>query len=102
MLPSKEGATAHRTRTPMQWANTKNAGFSNAPLASCICRSVIADRPTVAAQESDPDSLLNRVRALIRTRKSLPALQADGDFKSFTLKAGSCPLCTCGKKQGRS
>lgn len=93
-LPSKEGGY-HRTgvRTPMQWADTQNAGFSNAPAEKLYLPvSEAPGRPTVADQEQDPGSLLNRVRALIRTRKALPALQADGAFEAVYAESGKLPF----------
>ncbi|MFU8826823.1 MAG: alpha-amylase family glycosyl hydrolase, partial [Brevefilum sp.] len=73
-LPSKEGGYARTgARTPMQWAEGDNAGFSSAPSADLYLPVDPApDRPTVVAQEADPHSLLNRVRALIRLRQGLP------------------------------
>ena len=102
-LPSKEGGYERTgARTPMQWANTKNAGFSNAPADKLYLPvSEAPGRPTVAAQESDPDSLLNRVRSLIRTRKALPALQADGDFKVIYAESGKLPFVYLREKAGQ-
>jgi maltose alpha-D-glucosyltransferase/alpha-amylase len=82
-LPSKEGSMlgggANRagTRTPMQWdAKAANAGFSTAADAKALYLPLDADpgRPTVAAQEADPQSLLNFVRKLVALRKTHPAL----------------------------
>jgi len=102
-LPSKEGGYERTgARTPMQWANAKNAGFSNAPADKLYLPvSEAPGRPTVAAQESDPDSLLNRVRSLIRTRKALPALQADGDFKVIYAESGKLPFVYLREKAGQ-
>ena len=79
-LPSKEGGyTRTRARTPMQWSNVNNLGFSKAN-ASQLYLPVDAskDAPTVAAQESDESSLLNCVKALIALRHESKALQAQG------------------------
>ncbi len=65
-------------RTPMQWDAGPNAGFSTAP-AEALYLPVIDDpvygyqRVNVAAQEADPDSLLNRMRFLLDLRKQHPA-----------------------------
>jgi maltose alpha-D-glucosyltransferase/alpha-amylase len=81
-LPSKEGGY-HRTgaRTPMQWDDGRNAGFSMA------ARNLLylpidprRNRPTVQSQENDPESLLTHVKKLIALRKSYRALQATGSL----------------------
>ncbi len=70
-LPDRNGV-----RTPMQWDNSPNAGFSK---ASSLYAPVIADetygfqRLSVAAQEKAPDSLLNWLKRVIRTRHHYPA-----------------------------
>lgn len=82
-MVSKEGGFCRTgSRTPMQWDAGRNAGFSTAPRRR-LYLPVDPDpaRPTVAAQERDPDSLLNHVRALLRLRSSQPALGNLGDFE---------------------
>jgi len=65
-------------RTPMQWSAGLNAGFSTAS-AEALYAPLIDDevfgyrRVNVQAQRADPDSLLNRLRAMIRARKGHPA-----------------------------
>lgn len=85
-LPSKEGAyTRTGARTPMQWDDGVNAGFSSAD-ADSLYLPIDPDsaRPTVAAQADDPESLYNLVRNLIALRKQSSALAADGDFIPLT------------------
>ncbi|MBN1966631.1 MAG: maltose alpha-D-glucosyltransferase [Anaerolineae bacterium] len=71
-------------RTPMQWDDGLNAGFSNAD-PTALYAPVIDDpvygykQVNVAAQHADPDSLLNRVRHMIHTFKALPVL-SNGDL----------------------
>ena len=75
-LPTKEGGY-YRTgsRTPMQWNTGKNLGFSNADADTLYLPVDHArDAPTVEAQEKDPGSLLNTVKALIRLRRNEPDL----------------------------
>jgi len=61
-------------RTPMQWDNSLNAGFSSA-LPEKLYAPVISDdnygyaQVNVAAQRADPNSLLNRVRRMLAIRK---------------------------------
>jgi maltose alpha-D-glucosyltransferase/alpha-amylase len=65
-------------RTPMQWSDAPNAGFSTAA-PSALSDPVIEDEifgyrhVNVAAQRADPGSLLNRMRAMIAVRKQHPA-----------------------------
>jgi maltose alpha-D-glucosyltransferase/alpha-amylase len=64
-------------RTPMQWDDGPNAGFSAAPqeqlYAPVIDDEVYGYRQVnVAAQCTDPGSLLNRMRELIRVRQEHP------------------------------
>jgi maltose alpha-D-glucosyltransferase/alpha-amylase len=64
-------------RTPMQWSEADNAGFSTAPRKK-LFRPVISDGPfgyqrvNVAAQRRDPNSLLNFIERCIRMRKECP------------------------------
>ena len=89
-LPTHEGGY-YRTgaRTPMQWDGTKNLGFSTG-CADALYLPVdpAEDAPTVAAQEADPDSLLNTVRALLRLRHSETDLQADAPFEVICAEKG--------------
>jgi glycosidase len=70
------------SRTPMQWDDGPNAGFSAGP-ASSLYLPVDPDpgRPTVAGQTADPDSLLHQVRRLIELRKEAPALRTGGTVR---------------------
>ncbi len=66
-------------RTPMQWSDAPNAGFSTAE-AEALYLEVIDDevygygRRNVEAQRADRGSLLNRMREMIRVRRTHPAL----------------------------
>ena len=89
-LPTKEGGYFRTgSRTPMQWDGSKNLGFSTG-CADALYLPVdpAEDAPTVAAQENDPDSLLNTVRALLALRHSEEDLQADGDFEPLCAEKG--------------
>jgi maltose alpha-D-glucosyltransferase/alpha-amylase len=68
-------------RTPMQWNNAPNKGFS-AVSPEKLYRAVDAsfDAPNVASQEKDPNSLLNKVRELIMLHNTEPALLAYAEF----------------------
>ncbi len=93
-LSSKEGGYGRTAvRTPMQWDGGPNAGFSTAP-ASSLYLPIHPDpeRPTVARQDADPASVLNRVRRLIALRTAHPALGASGDFEPVYAEAGKYPF----------
>jgi maltose alpha-D-glucosyltransferase/alpha-amylase len=80
-MPDVEGAVCHPAynragcRTPMQWDDSINAGFSAAD-PSTLYLPVDPDphRPTVASQEQDLSSTLNLVRRLVALRRATPAL----------------------------
>ncbi|MEJ2758849.1 MAG: maltose alpha-D-glucosyltransferase, partial [Anaerolineales bacterium] len=66
-------------RTPMQWDESPNAGFSDAPpeeLYSPVINSLEfnPEKVNVKQQMDDPDSILNFIRKVIRIRKRHPAL----------------------------
>lgn len=69
-MPDRNGV-----RTPMQWDGSKNAGFSSAD-SKKLYSSVIQNEKysfrevNVALQSGDPDSLLNKVKKMIRIRKN--------------------------------
>ncbi len=67
------------SRTPMQWDDGPNAGFSAGP-SNQLYLPVDPDpgRPNVAAQRADEQSLLHLVRRLIALRKATPALRTGG------------------------
>jgi maltose alpha-D-glucosyltransferase/alpha-amylase len=79
-LASKEGGYMRTgSRTPMQWGDGPNAGFSTADKERLyLSIDPRHSRPTVDKQAGDSGSLLNQVRRLIALRKRFPALQADG------------------------
>lgn len=68
-------------RTPMQWSAEKNAGFSTGEPAHKVVRNYTTIN--VAAQEKDPDSILNSYRRLIDLRRhsEFSDLLVYGDFK---------------------
>ena len=89
-LPTKEGGyTRTGSRTPMQWGDGKNLGFSEGDPASLYLPvDPAADAPTVQAQQGDADSLLNTVRALLKLRHENEDLQADADFEPVCAEKG--------------
>jgi glycosidase len=82
-MPNVEGAYPPRSgnRTPMQWAPGKNLGFSTADAEKLYLPvDGAADAPTVADQEADRNSLLNKTRQLIKLKKEEAALTAYAEF----------------------
>jgi maltose alpha-D-glucosyltransferase / alpha-amylase len=71
-LPQREAV-----RTPMQWANEPNGGFSTADSTiHPVIREGVWGYPhvNVAAQRRDPDSLLNWTARMIRLRNECPEI----------------------------
>ncbi|MDR0377793.1 MAG: hypothetical protein LBH70_08375 [Spirochaetaceae bacterium] len=93
-LPTKEGGyTRTGSRTPMQWGGGGNLGFSRAP-ADTLYLPVdpSPDAPTVAAQEKDPGSLLNTVKALVKLRRAEGDLRAKPNLEVLYAQKGSRPV----------
>ncbi len=92
--PDVEGSHARSgTRTPMQWDNSKNAGFSSAEKNKIyIPQDTDPNRPTVAAQDKDPNSQLNYVKKLLKLRENSPALGNDGEWKLISDTAHLYPM----------
>ena len=65
-------------RTPVQWDNGKNAGFTTGEPWFYVNPNY--SKINVAQQEGDPDSILNFYRKAIDLRKSL-AVVKDGDYR---------------------
>ncbi|MDX3098936.1 alpha-amylase family glycosyl hydrolase [Streptomyces sp. ME19-03-3] len=87
-LPDTEGSVVGPhynragSRTPMQWDDTENAGFSTASADRLyLPLDPTTDRPTVDAQRADTTSLLHLVRRLIALRKATPALGPAGGVR---------------------
>ncbi len=93
-LVSKEGGFSRTgTRTPMQWNNGINKGFSAAPPEKLYLPvDTGADAPTVEEQESDPDSILNTIKKVISVRHKYEDLQSDGDFEVIYAEKGKYPF----------
>ncbi len=69
-----------RCRTPLQWTNTVNAGFSPDGVGTWLpINPNYARGVNVADQQSDPQSMLNFYKQLLRIRKHCPAL-IHGDY----------------------
>jgi alpha-amylase amy13G len=82
-LTSKEGGYARTgSRTPMQWNEDKNKGFSKAKKEMLYLPVDETENSTsVKKQLNDKDSLLNTTKSLIKLRHENEDLQADSEFK---------------------
>ncbi len=97
-LPTKEGGyTRTGSRTPMQWNNGANLGFSTAePMELYLPVEERGSSHTVEAQQKTKDSLYHVMRQVIQLRKSQPDLcdnmkfevLADADDTPFIYKRG--------------
>lgn len=80
-------------RSPMQWSDEPNAGFSTAPVADALCRPVNDDprfgpaKVNVTAQRRRHGSLLNWFERLIRRRRECPEI----GFGTLELLDGGAP-----------
>jgi maltose alpha-D-glucosyltransferase/alpha-amylase len=81
-LQSKEGGdTRTGSRTPMQWSDGKNLGFSDGKSDDLYLPvDSLSDAPTVDSQIKDNESLYSEVKRLVELRKQHKALCADGEF----------------------
>jgi maltose alpha-D-glucosyltransferase/alpha-amylase len=94
-LPSKEGGYDRTgARTPMQWDDGPNAGFSSAPSDRLYLPVDPADdRPHVSARRAEQGSLWHQAKRLIGLRRSEPALAAEASLELLTPTEPGYPLC---------
>ncbi len=94
-LPHTEGSYMGRAgdRTPMQWNNGPNKGFSVVtPEKLYRAVDLSKDAPDVVTQENDPNSLLNKVKELIKLHNTEPALLAYSEFVPVYAEKDKYPL----------
>jgi maltose alpha-D-glucosyltransferase/alpha-amylase len=75
-------------RTPMQWSAEPHGGFTKnrRPILPAVRQGAYGyEHVNVAAQRRDPDSLLNWMERMIRTRKEVPEI-GWGDFSILDVK----------------
>jgi alpha-glucosidase len=72
--------TRDKNRTPMQWSNNPNAGFSLAGVKTWLpVNPNFKEGINVKDQQHNPNSLLNYYKHLLRVRKIAPAL-VEGEY----------------------
>lgn len=93
-LVSVEGGYGRTgSRSPMQWDDSTNAGFSAAPASELyIPIDENADRPTAASQMADENSLRSEIKRLINIRQSHKALQSRGEIEFIYAQKNEYPL----------
>lgn len=93
-LTSVEGGYERTgSRSPMQWDDSVNAGFSSAASDMLYIRQDESDdRPTVEKSMEDKDSLWNEVHKLITIRQQHSALQSLADIRFVCAEENQYPL----------
>lgn len=91
-IVSKDGGYERTgARTPMQWDDGANCGFSGCePETLYLPVDENAQSRTVAAQKDDPDSLMNWVRTLIGLKRTLKCLRFDATCIRYDRLRGDC------------
>lgn len=93
-LTSVEGGYERTgSRTPMQWDDSVNAGFSSAKKEMLyVAQDSDENRPTVKNQAADENSLYNEIKKLIKIRKEYAALLSKGEIEFVAAKKDTYPL----------
>ena len=101
-LTSVEGGYGRTgSRTPMQWDDSLNAGFSNAKKEMLyIAQDSDENRPTVKNQAADENSLYNEIKKLIKIRKEHTALLSKGEIEFVAAKKDTYPLAYVRSSEG--
>lgn len=102
-LTNKEGGYIRTgSRTPMQWDNTKNMGFSDADANELYLpvdtRKAAGEYENVAAQINDPDSLYSFMKKLIAFRKETAELLDDTNLKFIDAEFSCADIDGAGAK----
>lgn len=93
-LPSVEGGYDRTgARTPMQWNDEKNYGFSKALSDKLYTPQDLSENaPVVSERMADAESLWHEIRKLCKIRREFPALCAFGAIQFVYCEPGKYPL----------
>lgn len=93
-LTSVEGGYGRTgSRSPMQWDETENAGFSRASAEKLyIPLDPDENRPTLSRARADENSLYHEIRRLIGLRRAHKALGNRGEIEFLTTEKNQYPL----------
>lgn len=93
-IPSVEGGYDRTgARTPMQWNDEKNYGFSEAPANKLYTQQDSSvNAPVVSERMNDKGSLWNEIQRLCKIRKKFPALCAYGTIQFVYCEPEKYPL----------
>lgn len=90
-IPNREvksrdgGYSRTMSRTPMQWTNGKNLGFSSAEEIYLPVEENKDTEHTVEKQDADPDSLLNAIREINNIKEKYSCFNVSSKFKVLKL-----------------